>query len=74
MIFSCYPVRKSWDISFPASEGRCLNVVALYLATAIANIITDAILMVIPIPLILSLNMPKLQKPGVLVVFMFGSA
>lgn len=74
MIFSCIPVQKSWDLSFPQSEGSCINVVALYFATAIANIFTDVILLVIPIPLIMGLNMPKIQKIGVLIIFIFASA
>lgn len=74
MIFSCIPVQKSWDITFPADEGYCMNVVALYFATAIANIVTDAILLVIPAPLIMGLNMPRIQKIGVMVIFVFASA
>ncbi|KAK7994649.1 hypothetical protein PG991_016237 [Apiospora marii] len=74
MIFSCHPLRKSWDVSIPATEGSCIDVVKLYFATAIANIITDLILFVLPIRLILQLRMPKVQKIGVAIIFTFASA
>ncbi|KAH8200524.1 hypothetical protein TruAng_005301 [Truncatella angustata] len=74
MVFSCTPVSKSWDITIPATEGSCINVVALYFATAIANIITDVMVMVLPIPLIMCLHMPKWQKIGVIALFGFASA
>lgn len=73
MVFSCTPVPKRWDITIPATQGSCINVVALYFATAIANIVTDVMVMVLPIPLVLRLHMPKWQKHGVLLVFTFAS-
>ncbi|KAK9774331.1 putative Integral membrane protein [Seiridium cardinale] len=73
MIFICNPVSKSWNITIPVTEGSCINAVALYFATAIANIITDVMVMVLPIPLILKLQMPKWQKIGVMAVFPFAS-
>ncbi|KAK6078494.1 integral membrane protein [Seiridium cupressi] len=74
MIFTCNPVPKSWDITMPVTEGSCINAVALYFATAIANITTDIMVMVLPITLILKLQMPKWQKIGVMAVFPFASA
>ncbi|KAK8075885.1 hypothetical protein PG997_010548 [Apiospora hydei] len=74
MIFSCYPVHKSWDVSIPATEGSCIDVVKLYFATAVANIITDVILFVLPIRLVSQLRMPKVQKIGVAIIFTFASA
>lgn len=73
MIFSCQPIQKSWDLTVPATDGYCVDVVALYFATAIANILTDVILIVIPIPLLIGLNMPRGEKIGVLIVFIFAS-
>lgn len=67
-------MRKSWDVSIPLTEGTCIDVVKLYFATAIANIITDLILFVLPIRLIWQLRMPKVQKIGVAIIFTFASA
>ncbi|KAK8064330.1 hypothetical protein PG994_006968 [Apiospora phragmitis] len=74
MVFSCHPVRKSWDVSIPAAEGFCIDVVKLYFATAVANIITDMVLFVLPICLVSQLQMPKVQKIGVAIIFTFASA
>ncbi|ROW07619.1 hypothetical protein VPNG_06795 [Cytospora leucostoma] len=73
-VLSCIPIKKSWDINYPLGEGRCFDLVALYMSVAIVNIITDAILLLMPIPLIMGLNMPEMKKPLVLVVFIFASA
>lgn len=73
MTVSCWPVQKSWDLTILATEGHCIDVVALYFATAVANILTDAILMIMPIPLMMGLNMPKVQKVGCLIVLIFAS-
>lgn len=67
-------MRKSWDVSIPATEGSCIDVVKLYFATAIANIITDLILFILPIRLITQLRMPRVQKIGVVIIFTFASA
>lgn len=73
-VLFCIPVEKIWDINYPSWKGRCFDLFALYMAMTIANIITDAILLILPIPLIMGLNMPDMKKPPVLVVFIFASA
>ncbi|KAK8044185.1 Satratoxin biosynthesis SC1 cluster protein 4 [Apiospora rasikravindrae] len=71
-LFSCDPMRRSWDVL--ETEGKCINQAALYIATAVANIVSDVILFVLPIPLVVKLHMPKMQKIGLFFVFAIGSA
>lgn len=66
----CDPVRKAYQ---PALEGTCLNPATLYMATAVANIVTDVMLFVLPIPMVLRLRMGKVQKIGAIVIFGIGS-
>ncbi|KAK8085696.1 hypothetical protein PG997_006967 [Apiospora hydei] len=70
-LFSCNPMRRSWDVL--ETEGKCINQAALYIATAVANIVSDVILFVLPIPLVVKLHMPKMQKIGLFFVFAIGS-
>jgi len=68
--FGCKPVAKSWN---PFLDGTCIDVGALYKATALIGVILDMLLIVLPIPLVYNLKIPLRQKFGVLVVFSVGS-
>jgi hypothetical protein len=46
---------------------------AIYIATAVMGIVTDVMLMAIPIPTIWGLQMPMKQKIGLTVIFAVGS-
>lgn len=72
LIFACDPIAKSWDKSI--TEGSCVDQNALYIATAVCNSVTDIALLVVPIPMVMSLNMPLVQKIGLLFMFLIGCA
>ncbi|KAM0232664.1 hypothetical protein ACHAP5_010671 [Fusarium lateritium] len=72
IIFGCTPFEKSWD--FTILEGSCVNRPAVYICTAILGIVSDLILLVMPLPMILRLQMPRRQKAGLVVLFVIGSA
>lgn len=71
-IFSCSPFKRGWDVTI--TEGHCVNHAALYIATAVINMATDLILLVLPIPLARKLQMPTIQKVGLVILFGVGSA
>ncbi|KAI5460206.1 hypothetical protein BGZ63DRAFT_415562 [Mariannaea sp. PMI_226] len=71
MLFHCSPVRKAFD--FTILTGSCMDAGALYIATAVSNIITDVILFVLPIPMVYNLRMSNVQKAGAIIVFGIGS-
>lgn len=56
-----------------ADTSQCINRPPLYIATAVANIVTDVILFCLPVPMIVSLNMALTKKFGVLAVFSLGT-
>ncbi|KAF1362387.1 hypothetical protein EJ07DRAFT_12641, partial [Lizonia empirigonia] len=72
LIFTCNPVIKNFDVF--VQGGSCLHRTPLYMATAVLNMITDIILLVLPIPMIIKLQMPKVQKAGLICIFGVGSA
>ncbi|KAJ5358570.1 uncharacterized protein N7496_010983 [Penicillium cataractarum] len=72
LIFACNPIQKGWDASI--TTGSCINRSGLYIATAVTNIMTDLALIIVPIPLVRGLQMPQIQKLGLLGMFIVGCA
>ncbi len=71
LLFSCKPVRMSWESSM--DDGTCIDRPSLYIATAVANIVTDVILFLLPLRMILGLRMKRSQKAIAIFVFAVGS-
>lgn len=72
LIFTCRPFMKNWDVTI--LEGTCINRTPIYMATAVLNMVTDIVLLVLPIPMIVKLQMPRVQKAGLICIFGVGSA
>lgn len=71
-IFPCDPIAKNWDATI--TEGKCVDKAAIYLGNAAINAITDIMILLLPIPMVLKLQMPRVQKIGLIGMFAFGSA
>ncbi|KAM3088643.1 hypothetical protein ACMFMG_000279 [Clarireedia jacksonii] len=71
LIFPCRPMAKNWDVRI--TGGTCINRAAIYTATAVVNIATDLCLLTLPIPMIVHLRMPNVQKIGLVFIFAVGS-
>ncbi|PVH91113.1 hypothetical protein DM02DRAFT_479113, partial [Periconia macrospinosa] len=69
-IFVCTPVQKFWK---PEVEGHCINKSALWLAHAMMNIITDLMIIILPMPVIRSLQLKPSQKYLLMGIFAFGA-
>lgn len=72
LIFACNPIAKSWDVSI--TGGSCIDRNGVYIATAVTNIITDLALILLPVPVVITLQMPRIQKVGLLMLFTIGCA
>lgn len=70
LVFACKPIAMNWDIMVP---GECINRTALYIATAVANIIGDILVFMLPIPIVIHLKIPFRQKIGLMFIFSVGS-
>ncbi|KAK7943537.1 uncharacterized protein PG986_012650 [Apiospora aurea] len=69
LAFSCYPIASFWDKTIP---GFTCNFATGLVAT-IGNIITDFVILILPIPVVLELNMTTAQKGATLCIFTVGS-
>ncbi|KAI0141915.1 hypothetical protein GGR57DRAFT_519895 [Xylariaceae sp. FL1272] len=70
-ILQCVPVSYAWDQDQP---GSCINIGIQQLLSGIVNIITDFIILALPIPLIWKLNIPKREKRRAAFTLAFGCA
>lgn len=69
VIFACSPIKKFW---YPTIPGKCTSSAATILASAIFNVISNAVTVVLPVNAIWQLQMPTRRKIGVSAVFMAG--
>jgi hypothetical protein len=72
LIFACKPFMKTWDVSI--LEGSCIDRTPVFMATAVMNMVTDILLLVLPVPMVIKLQMPRAQKAGLICAFGIGSA
>lgn len=70
IVLQCTPVAFNWDPTI--SGGHCVDRRVLYLSTSVFNIVTDLIILGLPLWVFSSLRIPKRTKIALLVVFLLG--
>lgn len=68
-IFTCIPVEAFWKDNVP---GKCMNLYAMWFTNAGMNIAIDIAIIVLPLPVLSKLQLPRRQKQALIVVFAFG--
>ncbi|KAJ5611925.1 hypothetical protein N7528_009030 [Penicillium herquei] len=71
LFFMCRPFAANWDPSIPGA--KCLDVVAIYTWGSLPNIITDIIMLLLPMPVIWSLHIGLRTKIQLTITFALGS-
>ena len=66
---NCIPVAKFWD---PTIEGFCLSKPGLWFSNASMHIATDIAILIIPIPALMSIDVPKKQRIALMMMFALG--
>ncbi|GBF61945.1 hypothetical protein TMEN_4465 [Trichophyton mentagrophytes] len=69
VIFPCRPVSAYWTLSFRPQE--CINETAHLLIGTIINIFTDFLVVILPIPTVMSLKLPYRQR--IVLALLFGA-
>ena len=67
----CQPLAYFWDHTIPG--GHCFNTNAFFRWISLPNVLTDVIMLVLPLPFIWALHMTRNQKIGLTVTFLTGS-
>ena len=68
-IFQCRPVHAGWDFFEP---GHCASLQEIDVAIGALNIVTDAAIVVAPMPIVLSLQLRPAKTIGVLAILATG--
>ncbi|GMF76140.1 unnamed protein product [Aspergillus oryzae] len=68
--FMCIPIRGAWDISSP---HNCIPKEVLWSLNAALQIITDMTIVILPMPLLAKLQLPRKQKIALILVFALGT-
>jgi hypothetical protein len=69
VVFTCYPIEGFWDRSIKAN---CQNQQLGVYLNAGGNLVTDICIILLPIPSLWHLNLPKSQKWAILGIFGIG--
>ena len=71
--FSCGTNLANFWTSAQTIEQYCVNTNALYLGFAISDVLTDILILAIPIPIVWKLHMSVENKVGLTCIFLLGS-
>ena len=69
LVFACNPREKVWNPSVP---GSCINQEDLFIITAVVNVITNILILVLPLNCLRKLQMPFQRKLGISLIFATG--
>ena len=70
-IFGCRPIAATWDLRL-VPGATCLDQLTKYMALSVLNIIIDVLTLILPIPIVVRLQMPRRQKITVCAIFATG--
>jgi hypothetical protein len=70
VLAQCRPVSFLWD---PTGDGFCHDIQAHFTWASLPNIITDLVMLILPIPVIMKLYASWRVKVGILITFLVGS-
>ncbi|RYP13069.1 hypothetical protein DL767_010942 [Monosporascus sp. MG133] len=71
-IFACRPIYASWDLT-AMHTATCVDKGKFFLAASIANVIMDLVILILPLPIVLPLQIPWRQKVSLMLLFATGS-
>ncbi|MCJ1275265.1 hypothetical protein MMC21_003066 [Puttea exsequens] len=69
VLFSCNPIAKSWD---PMIPGRCLYQIGIFKAVTVFSLVTNIVILVLPLHMIWNLHMALKRRLFLLAVLAMG--
>ncbi|EXA31474.1 hypothetical protein FOVG_17251 [Fusarium oxysporum f. sp. pisi HDV247] len=72
VLFACKPIAAGWDVRFSV-DATCINRPPIYITQAAFGCVTDLMLLLLPIPTIVGLQMSTRQKFGLAGLFAISS-
>lgn len=71
-LFGCTPFKAHWGTA-EEQKAHCVNTEALFVWGSFPNIVTDVILLMLPMPMVWSLKVNNRLKIVLVMTFLFGS-
>lgn len=69
-VFQCAPIARAWDTRIP---GTCINLKASFIGNAVPNIITDILILSLPVRVVWGLHASITHRLSVIGIFLLGS-
>ncbi|KAL8666781.1 MAG: hypothetical protein Q9168_007417, partial [Polycauliona sp. 1 TL-2023] len=68
--FQCTPVAYAWDLTIPG--GHCINFKVFARFVNLANMVTDLLILALPMPIVWGLHLDVQRKVAVSAMFLLG--
>ncbi|KAI5367332.1 hypothetical protein Slin15195_G024590 [Septoria linicola] len=65
----CIPIEKYW---YPSTAGSCIDITSFFYSTSIFTVITDVIMIALPIPIIWKIPRERKQKMAIMAAFLIA--
>lgn len=72
VLFACKPIAAGWDVRL-SIDATCIDRPPIYITQVAFGCVTDLMLLLLPIPTIVGLQMSIRQKLGLVALFAIGS-
>lgn len=69
----CRPFRYFWTQAVDVDDGTCGNVMLFYKLYSVPSLVTDTVMLILPWPILLRLQMPLPEKVGLMLTFLAAS-
>ena len=69
ILLNCRPIEVFWN---PAAPGTCANLQAAWLGIGLTNLVVDAVIVVLPLPVLWGLHMDVRRKLQLCGIFSLG--
>ncbi|KAI1085630.1 hypothetical protein F5B20DRAFT_10041 [Whalleya microplaca] len=69
IVFQCTPIEKAWDFSI---AGTCVDIRVLFTMSSAFNILTDLLVLGLPLKIFIGLKIPRRTKIALMFVFLLG--
>jgi hypothetical protein len=67
----CIPIAANWNRTIPGA--KCGNIVAEFISVGTINLLIDVCIIVLPMPVLWSLQLPTRKKIGLTAIFGIGA-
>jgi hypothetical protein len=68
-VLQCIPINKTWE---PDMNGTCIDRRVLFTVSSSFNIMTDVLILALPLRIFIDLKIPKRTKIALMFIFLLG--